>query len=231
MPSVLVTGANRGLGLEFVDQYAGAGWRVWASCRDPGTADRLNDIASRSGARATVHRVDVTDDAQVEALAAELRNEAIDVLLNNAGVYGGDAQRFGDVDYDTWALTFRVNTMAAIKMAEAFVEPVVRSSRKVIACISTQMGSIADNTSGGYYIYRSSKAALNAVVRSLAHDLRARGVIVVALHPGWVATDMGGPDAPLKPAESIAGLRALIDRLTLDDSGRFLRYNGTDIPW
>ncbi|MFQ5985601.1 MAG: SDR family oxidoreductase [Alphaproteobacteria bacterium] len=231
IPNVLITGANRGLGLEFARQYAGSGWRVWAACRAPDKADRLEALAGRSRGRVTLHRLDVGDRVHIETLAGALGDEAVDVLLNNAGVSGNDGRGFGEVNDDSWVATLRVNTIAPMKIAEAFVEPVARSDRRVIACLSSRMGSIADNTSGGNYIYRSSKAALNAVVRSLAHDLRARGVIAVALHPGWVATDMGGPNAPLKPSESIAGLRAVIDRLDPADSGKFLNYDGTQIPW
>ena len=231
MPAVLVTGANRGLGLEFAKQYAAAGWRVHATCRDRAAAGALNTLAGGASGAVTVHRLDVADHGQIAALADALRDVSIDVLLNNAGVHGGARTSFGDIDYARWQETLRVNTLAPTRMAEAFVEHVARAERKLIVCISSRMGSIAGNTGGGHYIYRSSKAALNAVVASLAADLKGRGITVVAFHPGWVATDMGGAGAPLSAAESVCGMRSLIDRLTAADTGRFLNYDGSKIPW
>ncbi|WP_028989612.1 SDR family oxidoreductase [Thermithiobacillus tepidarius DSM 3134] len=231
MPSVLITGTDRGLGLEFSRQYAQAGWRVFACCRRPEQADALHRLA-REHPQLSVHRLDVGDHAQIDALADELRDAAIDVLLNNAGVYGDEAQQgFGNLDYARWAQVFRINTMAAVKMAEAFVAQVARSDRRVIAALSSKMGSIADNTSGDSYLYRSSKAALNAAMKSLAIDLAPRRIAVLILHPGWAQTRMGGEQAPLPAADSVAGMRGIIDRFTLADSGRFLNYDGREIPW
>ncbi len=229
MPSILITGANRGLGLEFARQYGAEGWRVYASCRDPGAADALNGLAGEHDGL-TAHRLDVTDDGQIAALAGALGDEPIDVLLNNAGISGGARSGFGEIDYARWPETLRVNTLGPARMAEAFVAPLTRGGRKLMVCISSRMGSIAQN-SGGYYAYRSSKAALNAVVASLAVDLAPRGITVVAFHPGWVATDMGGAGAPLSPAESVRGMRAVIERLAPADTGRFLNYDGAEIPW
>ncbi len=231
MPSVLITGANRGLGLEFARQYAEAGWRVHATCRNRVAAAALNALAEGASGKVTIDDLDVAEHGQIAALAETLGEAPIDVLLNNAGVSQPGHESFGDIDYARWQATLRVNTLGPARMAEAFIEHVARSERKLIVCISSRLGSITASASGGRYIYRSSKAALNAVVANLAADLRSRGVTVVALHPGWVRTDMGGPNAPLGPTESIAAMRSVIDRLTPADTGRFLNYDGSGIPW
>ena len=231
MPSILITGANRGLGLAFSKQYAAAGWRIYAACRVPDDADTLNAAAAATEGRLTVHALDIGDGDSVAALAAGLANEPLDVLLNNAGVYLGKGRGFGETDYDDWQETLRINTLAPLRMVEALIGNIESSDRKQIVCISSKMGSMADNTSGGAYLYRSSKAALNAVMRSLAADLADRGVTVVAFHPGWVSTDMGGKEAPVSPATSAHGMREVINALTPADSGRFLDYQGKDVPW
>jgi NAD(P)-dependent dehydrogenase (short-subunit alcohol dehydrogenase family) len=230
MPSILLTGANRGLGLEFVRQYRDAGWRVYACCRVPEKATELQTLATTSKGQVSVHVLNVTDHARIEALAQELRGVALDVLLNNAGIYGPRHATFGHIDYRAWAEVFEVNTMAPMRMAECFVEHLARSDKKIIACVTSLMGSIAQN-SGGHYPYRSSKAALNMVVRGLSIDLRPRKIIAVTVHPGWVQTDMGGAEAPMLPADSIRGMRVVFDRLRMEDSGKFLNYDGSEIPW
>jgi NAD(P)-dependent dehydrogenase (short-subunit alcohol dehydrogenase family) len=231
MPSVLITGANRGLGLELVRQYTALGWRVLACCRDPEAATDLRAVVRGADGTAEIHRLEITDHAGIEALADRLRNESIDVLFNNAGIYGPKKMYFGQIDYAAWAQVMAVNTFAPLKMAECFIEHLCRGERRVIACMSSAMGSITSNTTGRSYLYRSSKAALNAVVKSVSIDLRARGVVAVALHPGWVRTDMGGEEADLDPADSARGIVAVINGLTPDHSGRFLNYDGSEIPW
>jgi len=230
MPSVLITGANRGIGLELVRSFAKDGWRVHAGCRQPDRADELREAADGSAGAVVVHRLDVTDGLKVEGLARELADQAIDILLNNAGVYG-PRTGFGDTDENEWPPVLAVNTFGPLRMAEAFVEHVARSRRKLIVNISSTMGSIAENTSGGSYIYRTSKAALNMISKTLSVDLAGRGIAVVALHPGWVKTDMGGPQARITTASSVQGLRRVIDGLTLKDSGRFFDYTGRALPW
>lgn len=228
---VLITGANRGIGLELARQYASAGWRVHACCRQPERAADLNRVAAASAGRLSVHPLDVTNPAQIAALAGMLGDEPLDLLVNNAGVYGQDDASFGNTDVRGWLETFHVNSIAPLKVIEALIEPVARSRRRVVACVSSKMGSMADNCSGGSYVYRSSKAALNAVVMSAAVDLRNRGVTVVALNPGWVKTDMGGPNAEITVAESVSALRAILERLSPADSGRFIDVDGSTIPW
>ncbi|MCZ6764191.1 MAG: SDR family oxidoreductase [Alphaproteobacteria bacterium] len=232
MPSILITGANRGLGLAFAKQYAAAGWRVYAACRAPDDAATLNAVAATTGGQVSVHGLDIGDGGSVAALAAILGYEPLDVLLNNAGIYLGKQQGFGETDYDEWQETLRINTLAPLRMVEALIDNVTASERKQLVFISSKMGSMADNVhSGGAYLYRSSKAALNAVVRSLTVDLAGRGVTVVAFHPGWVSTDMGGHEAPVTPAASVHGMREVIERLKPADSGRFLDHQGAEVPW
>lgn len=231
MPTLLITGANRGLGLEFVKQYAAAGWRVLACCRAPADAEALQALADASQGRVTLHALDVADFSAIDALAQQLRGTPIDLLINNAGIYPDRHGGFGQTDYDAWVLAFLVNTMAPMKMVEAFVGNLELGQGKTIATVSSKMGSVADNTSGGGYLYRSSKAAVNIVVKSLSLDLAARGIRAVVLHPGWVRTDMGGPNALISAERSVAGMRGVLDRLTAADSGRFIGFDGVEVPW
>jgi NAD(P)-dependent dehydrogenase (short-subunit alcohol dehydrogenase family) len=226
----LITGANRGLGLEFVKQYLADGWRVFAACRTPAEASELSALAEGSEGRVSVHRLDVSDLDQVGALGDELGGETLDVLVNNAGTFG-DRGGFGQINYPVWETTFRANTLGPVRLAEVLIGALERGDQKVIANITSKMGSIDDNGSGGEYVYRTTKAALNMATKSLAIDLGRRGVKAVVIHPGWVRTDMGGPAAPLGAAESVAGMRAVVAGLKPADSGRFLNYDGSEIPW
>ena len=227
MATVLITGANRGLGLEFCKQYADEGWDVLACCRNPETADKLADIP-----QVRVLPLDVSDFAQIDKLAAQLQDTAIDVLINNAGIYGDSPRRsFGQLDYAAWTQTLTINTQSPVKMAEAFLPHLQRGDKKMLVSISSQMGSIADNGSGGSIVYRTSKAALNAAMKSIAIDLAEQGIGVLVLHPGWVKTDMGGPNALIDAQKSVAGMRQVIARFTLDQSGGFLKYDGSSLPW
>jgi NAD(P)-dependent dehydrogenase (short-subunit alcohol dehydrogenase family) len=226
MASVLITGANRGLGLEFARQYAADGDRVFATCRDPAGASELKAIAGD----VTVHALDVTNLAQISALAESLEGEAIDILVNNAGVLTS-GQRAGGIDYSAWIDEFQVNTMGPIAVAEAFLPHLERGTGRRMAFISSILASIGANTDGAYTLYRSTKAGLNAAVKSLAIDTAAEGIIVLLFHPGWVRTDMGGPRAPMGPAASVRGLRRGIAAAGQQDSGRFMTYEGAEIPW
>jgi NAD(P)-dependent dehydrogenase (short-subunit alcohol dehydrogenase family) len=232
MESVLITGASRGIGLEMVRQYGEDGnWRVYACCRRPRAAEALNRFAKTFHERVSVHSLDVTDQGHIDALAKELHGQRLDLLINNAGVYGSQGSRLGHVDPRAWIEVLKVNTIAPLKVAEAFAGHVGRSSRKVIATISSRMGSIADNTSGGAYAYRTSKAAVNMVMKNLALELHDRGITCVTLNPGWVRTDMGTQHAPLSVEESVHGMRTVLASVRLKDSGRWLNHDGTDIPW
>lgn len=232
MKTLLITGANRGLGLEFCKQYANDGWRVFACCRAPEQATELQKIAAAHPGQVTLHALDVEDAGEIDQLAQELADQPIDLLINNAGIYpDSGGMGFGYTERDAWIQAFLVNTMAPLKMAEAFVRNLERGTLKTIATVSSKMGSVDDNTSGGHYLYRSSKAAVNMVVKSMAIDLAPRGIISVVLHPGWVLTDMGGPNALITPEQSISGMRKVIAKLTPADSGKFLGFDGSVVPW
>jgi NAD(P)-dependent dehydrogenase (short-subunit alcohol dehydrogenase family) len=231
MPSALITGANRGLGFEFVRQYLVDGWQVYAACRDPASASELRRLIETSDGKLRMLAMDVTDPTSVDAAATELDGQAIDLLLNNAGIIGPQGQTIGNIDYEAWAEVLAVNTMGPMRVSEAFVEHVARSDRKLIVTLTSGMGSIADNSSGGSILYRSSKAAVNMVMRSLAIDLASRGITCVVVNPGWVRTDMGGPNASLQPAESISALRRLIATLGPEQSGKFFNHTGREYPW
>lgn len=231
MKTVLVTGANRGLGLEFCRQYAADGWRVLACCRNLAQAPELQSLASHHEA-IQLQTLDVADFAAIDALAMQWAGTAIDVLLNNAGIYGDNRSNgFGQMDYAVWQQNMLINTLAPMKMAEAFLPQVRNSQLKLIANVSSLMGSISDNTSGGSIYYRSSKNALNAAMKSLALDLKTQGIGVLTLHPGWVKTDMGGPNALIDADTSVSGMKQVIADFTLAQSGAFLRYDGKVMPW
>ena len=226
LPTVLVTGANRGIGLEFVKSFAADGWRVHACARN---VEKAKEVRALDG-EVVCHKLDVTNGLKVASLARELAGEGIDILINNAGLRGPKTG-FGETDYDEWAAVLQVNTLAPLRMVERFVGLIEQSERKLVVNISSIMGSIADNSSGGEYIYRSSKAALNMVTKSLANDLAGRGITVVSFHPGWVKTDMGGEGAAITPSESVSDMRQVLDGLTPEQSGRFFNYDGRPIQW
>lgn len=225
MPTVLITGANRGLGLEFASQYAADGWSVIATCRNPDGAAGLHGIAGG----VDVHALDVSDFGAVDAVAASLAGRPIDLLINNAGLLGS-AAGFGATDPECWEELFRVNAMAPLRLAEGLVENVAASGQRKIVAITSAMGSISGG-GGGYYPYRSSKAALNMVMKSLSTDLAGRGITVAVFHPGWARTDMGGAGAAVPVADSVSGMRRIIDRLGLDDTGTFWGYDGGRHDW
>lgn len=230
--NALITGANRGLGLEFVKQLASQGWHVFACCRNPENAEALNSLALASAGKIEIHALHVEDCQQIKQLALALSGQQIDLLINNAGMYPDRASgSFGNTSTTAWIKAFEVNAIAPMKMAEAFVEHVSASQMKTIVTISSKMGSVADNTSGGSYLYRSSKAAVNIITKSLSVDLRPRGIKIALLHPGWVKTDMGGPNALITAKESVSSMIALINRLGFQDSGKFLAFDGAEIPW
>jgi NAD(P)-dependent dehydrogenase (short-subunit alcohol dehydrogenase family) len=231
MPIVLITGANRGLGFEFASEYLADGWRVFAACRRPEEASALQKLSKSSGGKLSILEMDVTSGGSVSSAASQFGNGALDVLINCAGVAGKSGQNTGHVDYRDWAHVFDINTMGPLRVLEAFIEHLAKSERKLAVTITSAMGSLADNTYGGYIPYRSSKAAVNMVMRSAAIDLAPRGIICVLLHPGWVRTDMGGPKAPLTAQESVSAMRRLIAAFGPKDSGKFYSYEGREYPW
>ncbi len=228
--NVLVTGSNRGLGLEFVKQFAEDGATVFACCRAPGSAKLLRRIGDASGGKVSVHALDVTSPNSIAALSDTLGTEPLDILINNAGVYGPAMQSAGKMDYDGWANTFAVNSMAPLRIAQAFRKNLQKGRDKRLVTVTSGMGSNPDHD-GAAFAYRASKAAVNNVMHGLAVAWKKDGITVVVIHPGWVKTDMGGRNAELEPHESIAGMKHVIAKLTLADSGKFFDYTGAEMPW
>ncbi|HSE73906.1 MAG TPA: SDR family oxidoreductase [Dongiaceae bacterium] len=224
--TVLITGAGRGLGLEFARQYAADGWRVIACCRSPKDAQELKNL----GRPVEVHALDVTSQESIDHLAQALKGVPIDVLINNAGVHG-DRRPFGETDVALWQKIFAVNTIAPYQILAALLENVAASTQKKAVNITSKVGSIGEGPSGGTYAYRSSKTALNMVMVNAAHELRNHGITILLIHPGWVQTDMGGSSAPVTIEQSIAGVRRIIDKATPAESGHFYDYTGRQIPW
>ena len=224
MTTIMITGASRGLGLEFARQFYSEECKVIATCRNPKKAYELNAIGDID-----VHSLDVSDDKSVANLADKLRGENIDILINNAGVIG-QRDGFGRLDYDIWAETMDTNVFGPMRVAEAFRDNVMNSEKKQMIFITSRMGSITEAVPNAY-VYRSSKAALNMAVKCLSAELEQQGLIAVLFHPGHVQTDMGGQAAPVMPHTSIEGMKNQIVALTRDDNGRFLSYDGHQIPW
>ncbi len=235
MSTVLITGASRGLGLEFVRAYAADGWKVIATCRHPEKATDLKRVLGE----VLIREMDVTRADQIQAVAREFSTQPIDIVINNAGVHGprDASSTFGNIDMEAWMETMRVNTMGPVKVAEAFLPHLKAGGQKKLVFISSRAGSIAERGSlphhkpGGPYIYRSSKAALNAVAKAMGFDLRADGISVVVLHPGWVKTETGGWDAPGDVVSSVAAMRKIIRDATPADNGVFRNVDGAVIPW
>lgn len=235
MPTVLITGTNRGLGLEMTRQYTDRGWSVIALNRSASPAlDAL-----REDRDIELHLADLTDDEALAAVAAELEGRPIDVLVNNAGTMGRKgfadgglkASGFGGFDREDWHDVWDINVCTPQRVAELFVDNVAAADNGRIVTISSMLGSMKLNTVGGLYVYRATKAGVNAIMRSMGIDLAERGVIAVAMHPGWVKTDMGGPNADIEPQESIRGMISVIDELTPGDAGKCLAWNGDVLPW
>ena len=208
--TVLITGANRGLGLEFARQYKEAGWQVIGTARKPGEADDLEALDVQ------VVQLDVADQGSVDRMAAELMDQPIDLLINNAGIF----PRVG-----------KIEEVGPVRVTRALLPNLRQGKLKIVAGLSSNLGSIAENERGNFYGYRESKAALNMFTKTLAAELGPEGFTCVVLTPGWVQTDMGGPNATLTPAESIAGMKAVLDKLTPAENGTFWSYDGSQMPW
>jgi NAD(P)-dependent dehydrogenase (short-subunit alcohol dehydrogenase family) len=224
MPTILITGAGRGLGLELARRFVDLGWETLGTVRDP-----AKGAAMPKGSQTFL--CDSTDRSSLARLARDLAGKPIDVLFCNAGMFGKRKQSVGTVDYDTWAEVMRVNVFSPMACVEALVDNLAASARRQVVMMSSRMGSMGENAAGGEVVYRSSKAALNAVTKSLSIDLAPRGITVVAVHPGWVQTDMGGPAAALTPAESVAGLAEVVLGLGPASNGGFLNHDGAPIAW
>ncbi|MFP4087099.1 MAG: SDR family oxidoreductase [Desulfobacteraceae bacterium] len=231
MPNVLITGSNRGLGLEWVRQYAEEGWRVFATCRHPAEARSLRELSGQHP-EVSIHRLDVTVVEDIRGLFWELEGTPVDVLLGNAGVYlEKNVAEFGSLCYHDWLRTLEVNTMGTVRVAERFLENIAKSQKRLIVAVSSHMGSIADIQDPGSYYYRSSKAALNAVMEGLSVKLKPRGIGVLILHPGGVKTRMGPPHG-ISVRESVRGMRRIVQDFQLErDTGRFVKYDLAPMPW
>lgn len=230
MKTVFITGANRGLGLEFSRQYLAAGNRVIATARNPETSEGLQALKQEYGDLLSLYALDVTDASSREAISDAVGERVIHVLINNAGYYGIN-NPLGKLDEADWSRVFHINCIAPIKLVELLRSNLGNAGSAVVAMLSSKMGSMSDNTSGGSYVYRSSKAALNAATKSLAIDLAEEQIKVVALHPGWVLTDMGGPNALIDTNTSVNGMRKVVEGLKPQQSGDFIAYDGTLVPW
>lgn len=226
MATILITGAGRGIGLELARQYAAAGDRVIATVRDPGTAGELEHIAGE----VEIQRLEPGDPASIDAAARALEGRAIDVLINNAGTKGGDRQGLDDLDLAAWHEAFDVNTIGPLLIARAFKPHMLAAGDARLMTVSSQLGA-STWPLGGSYVYATSKAAVNKAMQALAIDWRDAPIIVAMIHPGWVRTDMGGPNAELSAEESAAGIRRVITDLEPKDSGAFFKWNGEAHPW
>jgi NAD(P)-dependent dehydrogenase (short-subunit alcohol dehydrogenase family) len=227
---VVITGANRGLGLGLARAFATRGDEVWAATRKPGEAKELEALARASGGKVRVVELDVRDDAQAAALAAALGDASVDVLVNNAGVSGRWSTTLQSFDVAEALACFDTNALGAIRVTRALI-PNLRAARGKVINMTSRMGSIGDNGSGRGYAYRMSKAALNMATRNIAHEVKGFGGVAVALHPGWVKTEMGGEGAPEEIDDAVGRLVASIDRFGVEESGRFWHAKGEELPW
>ncbi len=230
MTNVVITGANRGLGLGFVKNYLGKNVDVVSTTRDLKSSKELLALKEKFPNNLEIFELDMLKESAGDILANFLGERPIDILINNAGV-GSTNQHFEAVSPKSWLEVLKVNLIAPLMITQSIINNVKKGSDKKIYFLSSQLGSIGDNASGGMYIYRSSKTGLNQVVKSLSVDLKAQGITVVSLHPGWVKTDMGGPNAPVSIDESIEGMMQVIDSTDIRDTGRFLNYDGKELPW
>ncbi|HAD72538.1 MAG: SDR family oxidoreductase [Gammaproteobacteria bacterium] len=230
MATVLITGTNRGIGLEFVKQFLAREDTVLATCRDMGSATELRQLKNDTR-KLHIFELDVSSQKSMEDLTLQLAGHAIDIFINNAGVYGPRDSTFGKVSANEWAKVLQVNAKAPMILTQLLIDNLRDGSDKKLLYITSKMGSIDDNKGGGSYVYRSSKAALNAVVKSISVDLRDSGFSVAVLHPGWVQTDMGGPNALIDVTTSVSKMIDVIDNLNFHNSGSFFNYDGGIIPW
>jgi NAD(P)-dependent dehydrogenase (short-subunit alcohol dehydrogenase family) len=236
MATVLITGANRGLGLEFAKQFATGGWQTLATARKLESAEELKKLAARHSSL-SLHALDVADEKSIQNLADALKGKPIDLLLHNSGIYPRKGLKIGEIDYESWRETLETNLFGVMRLTEALLGNVEASERKQIAAISTGLaslrgvegGSVAQ--AGTLYQYRTSKTALNMALSILAKELEPRGISVAIIDPGWVKTDMGGPHAQLTPEQSIAGIRKVLARNPKEITGKFLGYDGGARPW
>lgn len=231
MKNVLITGANRGLGFAHTREFVHQGVHVFACTRDPSTSYELTALSEDNPGGITVLRYDATDVQTLIQLIQDVDGVPLDLLLLNAGIMGAASSNFYTVDHVSIMDVLHVNALAPLRLAQALLSNVERSNRKIVAFQSSLMGSLAENKTGLMWQYRISKTVLNMIARSTAAELRHRHITVVALHPGWSRTRMGGSGAPLSVEESVTGQQQVLDRLSILDSGTFINYDGRVLPW
>ncbi len=229
MSNVVISGASRGIGLELAKQYAEAGHRVFALCRDPAGSDKLKAVADASGGKLTVHAIDVVDDASVKAAAAAVGDVPVDILINNAGI-NREHQGLDDMDYDAFREINEVMMIGPFRVFRAFLPNLEKAGTARVMNVTSQLAA-STWPYGGYYAYAGAKAGLNRVMRSVAIDVKDRGILVGVVHPGYVKTDMGGPEADIEPSESAAGIIAVTAALTPETTGDFFKWNGEKHAW
>tara|TARA_B100002003_G_scaffold21712_1_gene17926 strand:- start:223 stop:912 length:690 start_codon:yes stop_codon:yes gene_type:complete len=228
--SILITGTNRGIGLEFVKHYLKNNEKIIATCRNKHSAKDLLELENTTSNLSLVE-LDVSNPNSINEFISKIVGLPIDTFINNAGVFGPRNIEFGNFNAKEWLDVFKVNTIAPLLITQKILKNLRLGKDKKLAFISSKVGSIEDNTGGGMYIYRTSKTALNQVIKSLSIDLKDENFIAVALHPGWVQTDMGGPNALIDTKTSVKGMIEVIDNLTPKNTGKFYNYDGSSIPW
>jgi NAD(P)-dependent dehydrogenase (short-subunit alcohol dehydrogenase family) len=236
MKNILITGSSRGLGLEFVKQYLEMGYNVLASCRKPENASDLQELKERFSDHLTLIKLDVVKEEDRDKVFKQLESEieTLDVLINNAGIVSGEEGKIfnlGEVYKEDFSKVFLVNSIAPLLMAEKFLPLLEKGEQPKIANITSLNGCIAKRTQGGKYSYCTSKAALNMITKILSNDLREKGIVALAIHPGWIKTDMGGPNAPQEKEKPISMIIDLIDNSDISQSGKFLDWKGNELPW
>ena len=236
MPTVLVTGANRGLGYEHVKQYAQKGWKVIACARNPKKATELDNLKDKYDDNFIIEQLEVIDHPRIEELAEKYSNTSIDILINNAGTTGPlgvpgamDYQKIDSMDYEIWRDILEVNLISPFKVATAFHDHIAQSEKKLLIMMSSDLGSIEQNTFGGFYSYRASKAALNIISKGMSVDWQ--DLTVIALAPGWCKTYLGGEEAEIHPDESVENQQAIFEKIICNNSGMFLDRFGKEVPW
>ena len=235
MPTAVITGANRGLGLELTRQYIDDGWHVYAINRS--SSDAMRELMTSK--RLVAIEADLTNDDSLRAAAGQIDVAAIDLLINNAGMMGDDSlaevglayQTFGTFNRDEWHRIFDINICTPMAITELLVDKLEAADDGCVVTLSSELGSNEHNTMGNFYPYRASKAAVNSMMKSMGANLKDRGIIAIAIQPGWVKTDMGGPNAGLEANDSIRGVRETLARLTLDDNGKLFNYDGEEAPY
>ncbi len=236
MPTVFVTGANRGLGYEHVKQYAHKGWKIIACAREPGKANELQELRAEYGDNFIIEQLDVVNHQDIDKLSRKFKNTPIDVLINNAGTSGPLGvpgamayQTIDNMDYEIWRNILEVNLLSPFKVATAFHDHIAQSEKKLLIMMSSDLGSVEQNTFGGFYSYRASKAALNIISKGMSVDWK--DLSVIALAPGWCKTYLGGEEADIQPDESVEKQQDMFEKITSKNSGMFLDRFGKEVSW